>query len=66
MKRSSTALALAVRLALGSAVVAQAVPLPLAANADALTETDVPALPSSFYGTAALDGADVAKAISAV
>jgi len=67
MRRHSTASALSVRLLLVATIVTQATPLPLYANAantygtEALTQTDTPALPSSFYGTVTLDGADVAE-----
>jgi uncharacterized repeat protein (TIGR01451 family) len=67
MRKLNTALVLTVRLLLMAVVSAQAAPQPLVtgtanlSEAEVLTQTDAPALPSSFYGTVALDGADVAE-----
>jgi uncharacterized repeat protein (TIGR01451 family) len=72
MKKLHTALISTVRLlvvavVLVQAAAAQSAVVPLYANtadlseAETLTQTDAPALPSSFYGDVALDGADVAE-----
>jgi hypothetical protein len=67
MRRPGTASVVAVRLLLAATIVASAGPLPsfanvASANGETLTETDAPALPSSFCGGATLDGADLADA----
>jgi hypothetical protein len=48
-------------------IAAQGAPLPsfaivASANSEGLRETDAPALPSSFYGSATLNGADLPEA----
>ena len=64
MRRLSTASTLAIRLLLAPTIIVQTAALPLYANAArsssawALADTDAPALPSSFFGSATLDGAD--------
>jgi hypothetical protein len=65
MSRLSTIKTTTMRLLLAATIVAQLAPMPLQAIAEALTDTDAPALPSSFYGSATLDGATVAEARAA-
>jgi hypothetical protein len=67
MRRFRTGWPSSAPLLLAATIVASAAPLPsfanvASANGETLTETDAPALPSSFCGGATLDGADLADA----